>query len=240
MSDSSWPSQAKHRPLPNEPHQRSREVISTSGGIVRCKFPSRKARRMIHCEGLLELDAALLFEASPKVHQFREQPDHIAYADGDRIRRYTPDFELLLESGETVWIEVKPTRSMLDKKVHHKLSMVAAHMERQGKPFVILTEEDLRLEPRQSNIKKVINRARRSAVNVSHALIALRRCAEQLPAPMCRTEVLLSKFNLEPYGLLLAGVLTCDLSAPLSSDTLIHLAEGANHEWFRVSEEYEF
>jgi hypothetical protein len=42
-------------------HQRSREVIRHTGGIVRVKLPSRKNGRMVHNEGLLELGCQLPF-----------------------------------------------------------------------------------------------------------------------------------------------------------------------------------
>jgi len=54
---------------------------------------------MVHHEGLLELDAIYLFETSPRVVRYREQPPTIHYADGAKLRRYTPDFELLLVTG---------------------------------------------------------------------------------------------------------------------------------------------
>jgi len=100
-------------------HQRSREVISPSGGIVRGKFPSRKNGRMVHHEGLLELEAIYLFETSPRIVRYREQPITINYPDGARLRRYTPDFELVLTTGEIVLIEVKPIRSLQHDEVRH-------------------------------------------------------------------------------------------------------------------------
>lgn len=93
-------------------HQRARTIIRPTGGIVRGKFPSRKNGRMVHHEGLLELDAIYLFEASPLIARFREQPITIQYPDGTRLRRYTPDFELVLATGEIVLVEIKPARRL--------------------------------------------------------------------------------------------------------------------------------
>jgi len=74
-------------------HRRARNVITPSGGIVRGKFPSRKNGRMVHHEGLLELEAIYLFECSPCIIRYREQPVTIHYPDEAKLRRYTPDFE---------------------------------------------------------------------------------------------------------------------------------------------------
>jgi len=72
-----WGGCWKGRVPVGDAHSRAREIISPSGGIVRGKFPSRKNSRMIHHEGLLELDAIYLFEASPNIVRYREQPTTI-------------------------------------------------------------------------------------------------------------------------------------------------------------------
>ena len=78
-------------------HLRAREVVKPTGTIMRGNFPSRKNGRMVQHEGLLERDAIYLFEASYRIKQYREQPITIHYPDGARLRRYTPDFELVLD-----------------------------------------------------------------------------------------------------------------------------------------------
>lgn len=71
-----WQGRWNGRDPVGDSHQRARKVISPSGGIVRGKFPSRKNGRMIHHEGLLELDAIYLFETSPEIARYREQPSN--------------------------------------------------------------------------------------------------------------------------------------------------------------------
>ena len=68
------------------PHRRAREVISTSGGIMRCKFPSRKNGRLVHCEGLLELDAAYLFDAFIEMIKTKKPPTGARLAELQRLR----------------------------------------------------------------------------------------------------------------------------------------------------------
>jgi len=111
MTTKLWSTPAKPGGSAQNAHHRAREVISPSGGIMRSKFPSRKNNRVVHCEGLLELDAAYLFEVNPLVATFREQPITITYPDEARVRRYTPDFELTLTNGLIVWVEIKPLSS---------------------------------------------------------------------------------------------------------------------------------
>lgn len=67
MTSNLWNGSWSGRMPAGDPHRRSREVISPSGGIMRSKFPSRKNGRLVHCEGMLELDAAHLFELHPRI-----------------------------------------------------------------------------------------------------------------------------------------------------------------------------
>lgn len=240
MATSLWNGHWRGSKSSGEPHRRSREVISPSGGIMRCKFPSRKNGRMVHCEGLLELDAAYLFEASPWVSAYREQPTKVYFPDGDRVRHYTPDFELTLTTGEIVWVEVKPKRSLLDADVQHKLQKVHEHMVRAERLFAIISDDVLRLQPRQANVRQIFHRATSRPPTVEAAITTLRRCAEQLPAALHQTTAILAKAGLEPYSLLLMGLLRCDLSASLGRDTLITLAVENDDGWFRLSQELHF
>lgn len=70
-------------------------------------------------EGLLELDAIYHFENSPLTSAYTEQPETIQYPDGNRVRHYTPDFELFLADGSSALIEIK-----------HELDRIAGHFTR--------------------------------------------------------------------------------------------------------------
>lgn len=221
-----------------ESHQRARQIISPSGGIVRGKFPSRKNGRMVHHEGLLELDAIYLFETSPRVVRYREQPTTIHYPDGDRLRRYTPDFELVLTTGEVILVEVKPARSLMDDAVRHKLDCVAAYLQLSARPFVILTEDVLRREPRQTNVRMIYHRAPRQPIPLDAARVALHRLRGQFPMSLTQGTERLARSGVGPYSLLLSGLLRCALDAPLDSETLLHEMEGHDDAWFRIAQEH--
>lgn len=240
MTTNLWSGRWNGRIPAGDPHNRARRVISPSGGIMRGKFPSRKNGRMVHHEGLLELDAIYLLEASPMVLGYREQPATITYPDGNRVRRYTPDLEVTLGNGERIWIEVKPAVFLQTEEIQHKLACVASHLKRSGQAFVILTDEVLRQEPRQSNVRTIYHRALRARLSAGHAKSALIHCAAELPATLARTTQLLTPYGAEPYSLLLAGLLRCHLDAPLSSDTQISHTKEADHGWFWLAQEHGF
>ncbi|RYE41875.1 MAG: transposase [Hyphomicrobiales bacterium] len=240
MQTQLWSGRWRGNTPAGDTHKRSREIVLPTGGIMRGKFPSRKNGRVVHHEGLLELDAIYLFEISPQISRYREQPDRYFYPDGDRVRRYTPDFELHLFDGTLAWVEIKPTRYLQGLDIAHRFECVAEHMGRNAKPFTILTELVLRQEPRQTNVRTIWQRADR--VPLEHALIkaTLRRCAGQLPACLADATALLSTEGMNVFSLMLQGYLQCDLDKALCSDSLITLSTEAKDGWFWLSQEHRF
>lgn len=224
----------------SDTHYRSREVISPSGGIMRCKFPSRKNGRLVHCEGLLELDAAYAFELHPGIARYREQPTKIDFADGARVRRYTPDFEITLSSGEVVLIEVKPKLSLVHQDVQHRLRCVEDHMRRHHRPFALLSDDVLRQEPRRTNLRQIFHGLTRPFPTREAATSALRRCAGGLPAPLSHASAALAAAGMQTYDLMFMGLLRCDLAVPLTPSSSITITKEDDDGWFRLSQELDF
>ena len=195
---------------------------------------------MVHHEGLLELDAIYLFEASPRIVRYREQPLQIRYPDGARLRRYTPDFELVLSTGEIVLIEVKPLRSLEDEEIRHKLDCIADHLRRSGQIFVILTDACLRLEPRQSNLRWVYHQASRVPPSAEAGRTIVRHHCYRFPLLIREAIALFGASGVDPYSLLMAGQLSCGLGETLSLDTHITPATEADDAWFWITREYGF
>lgn len=240
MSSNSWKGRWKGRTPMGDTHSRARQVISPSGGIVRGKFPSRKNGRMVHHEGLLELEAIYLFETSPLIVRYREQPATIHYPDGARLRRYTPDFELVLASGLVVLIEVKPVRSLQDEEVRHKLDRVAEHMQRSTTPFIVLTDATIRQEPRLSSLRWIYHRAARVPPSPDAVNLAAARYRSYFPLSIKAAANLLGGCGVDPYSLLLAGLALCPLGQKASPEILIHLTKETHDVWFYIAQEHGF
>lgn len=221
-------------------HERARNVISRSGAIVRGKFPSRKNGRMVQHEGLLELDAIYLFEASHRIVRYREQPLTLHYPDGARLRRYTPDFELVLDTGEIVLIEVKPFSSLCVPEVQHKLYCITKHLKRIGHSFVILDDRRIRYEPRLSNLRWTYHQAARIPPSYDAASAAITKYSAEFPMSLRAASARLLASKVDPYSLLLSGWLSCSLETPVSLDTLVRLAEETCYVWFWIAEEHGF
>lgn len=200
MTTHLWQGTWRGRLPTGDQHSRSREIVRPTGGIVRGKFPSRKNGRMVHHEGLLELDAIYLFETSPQIVGYREQPRKIKYPDGNRLRRYTPDFELTLNTGEVVLVEVKPLRSLENYETVHRLDCVAAYLERSDRAFVILTDAAIRQEPRLSNLRWVYHQASRVPPSQEAGAVAVWRHRNRFPLRMEIAVTLLRESGVNPYS----------------------------------------
>lgn len=207
---------------------------------MRGKFPSRKNGRMVHHEGLLELDAIYLFEASPLISGYREQPRTIQFPDGARLRRYTPDFELELVSGELITVEIKPCRSLGNEEVRHKLDRIDDYMRRSSSHFEILTDATIRRAPRLANLRWIYHRAARTPPTSVAIERAVDRYRTSFPLPIHSAINLTQVGGIEPFSMLLAGALQCSLDEPIDYGTILNITTEADHEWFRISEEYGF
>lgn len=123
----------------------SRKVVTRSGRGFRGYFPSKKLNRMVHCESILERDAAILFENSALVLSFQEQPILINYSVGEEIKSYYPDFLLRLVDC-SVLIEVKPSSVLTKPAITKKFNSIKKHFQDSSQNFLILDETVIKAE----------------------------------------------------------------------------------------------
>jgi hypothetical protein len=194
---------------------------------------------MVHHEGLLELDAIYLFEACPSVARYREQPRKIVYPDGPRLRRYTPDFELIFSSGERLLVEVKPTRSLEAQDVGHKLQVVREYLARSSEPFMVLTDEWLRTEPKQSNVRLLYRQTPRVWPTSDACHAAVEYLLPRLPMPLLEARRLLAPRGVAPASLLFAGLLTCQLNEPITNHTLVYFQQETSDARICIPQRYD-
>lgn len=132
----------------------ARKIITRSGRGFRGRYPSIKCGRMVAYESLLERDVILLLEFSSAVVSYREQPELVFYSDGDSTKKYYPDVEVVLTSGATVHVEVKPSERLAAPKLSASYQAIAGHYLRfRSERFLIVTEQEARAEPLHSNLK---------------------------------------------------------------------------------------
>jgi hypothetical protein len=134
---------------------RVRRVVTRSGRGHRGKFPSLKLARLVHWESLIERDAILVTEYDPSVLRYQEQPSVETYYDKEgKVRRYTPDLMIERHDGITI-AEVKPAKKLRSLPLRAKLAAIALRMQERNQPFRILTEVEIRREPRFSNAARI-------------------------------------------------------------------------------------
>lgn len=119
--------------------------MTRSGRNYRSYFPSKKLNRMVHCESVLERDAASLFENSDLVVSFQEQPLLISYSVGEEIKSYYPDFLLRLVDC-TVLVEVKPLSVLTKPAVTKKFHAIKKHFEKDHQNFLMLDEKVIKAQ----------------------------------------------------------------------------------------------
>ena len=138
--------------VPQPSVMRAREPVRPTAGKVVGFLPSVKNNRQVAWESQLEKKACLLFEFSPIVARYREQPITIGFPSGGCIRKYTPDFELHLNTGQRIYVEVKPASKLADDELKTKFRAIDAFWQQHGCYFIVITDEELNQPVRQSNL----------------------------------------------------------------------------------------
>lgn len=133
----------------------SRKVVTRSGRGFRGYFPSKKLNRMVEYESLLERDAIYLFEFSPGIVSYQEQPELILYEHECRARKYYPDFEVIFKTGKPLHVEVKPEQKLKCSKLADKFKAIHQRYQSHEANFLIFTDVLIRQNPLLSNLKTI-------------------------------------------------------------------------------------
>jgi hypothetical protein len=183
---------------------------------------------MVSYESLLERDAMYLFEHSPGVKTYREQPELIMYEYQGVIRKYYPDFEVVLNSGKVIHVEVKPKAKLQQLALLLKFKAIAQRYENHPASFLILTEDKIRKEPLHSNLK-LIDRCKSLHGKRSHTQSDITQFIST--HQQVSFSQLAEKFGKQLILNLIADYkLICDLSLPLMAmNNCVTLAKEADH-----------
>ena len=145
--------------------ERARKVITRSIRRVMGRFWSEKSDRTIRWESQLERDLVYLLEFSPSVLRYREQPETVLLSVGGVPRRYTPDFMVEM-AAERVIIEVKPEKHAASPENAALFACAAEAFAKAGYRYQVLTEREIRVQPRLSTIALLL-RYRRCPVSAA-------------------------------------------------------------------------
>lgn len=206
-------------------YHRTRNPVTPSGRGFRAKYFSRKNRRMVRCESLLEFDALFLFEFARGVRTFEEQPVSIEYSLNGRSRRYTPDFGVDWADGRRWFVEVKPSEKLAETQTAEKFKALKLWFGTRGHSLVVLSELQIRRPIRLRQIRELL---RDFAAEKSHKA-DLRLYSTT--AGMTFGEMLAAGADEKLIrGLLAHRLLACDLDSIINHETVIRPFEEADDD----------
>lgn len=148
----------------------TRNPVTHSGRGLRAKFMSRKNRRMVRCESLLEMHFLYLAEFARNVVSFDEQPVSIAYRLNGRQRRYTPDFGLRWCDGQRWYVEVKPYGLLTLDKNQEKFEAIGEYFRREGDTFITISEQEIRHPIRMPYVRDLLRLRDEAALEALSAM----------------------------------------------------------------------
>lgn len=209
-------------------HQRSREPVTRSRMTYRGRFPSFKMGRMVDWESQLERRACYRFEFSPAVITFHEQPEPIRFFLGDQYIKYTPDFELTLENGDSWVVEVKPLQRLQKPDLLQRLTTASDMYSKNGKKFVVITDEEL-LEPAlEANLVRL---RRFQSIEIDESLIEHAiACLRNLDSPTINDVHELYGDDKTAFVLLSRHIINANLHLPLHAHSTIYFQEEYDYE----------
>lgn len=177
---------------------------------------------MVAYESRLELARILLADFDPMVAALSAQPFQLIGEDGDQRRRYVPDLLLVGADGAVTVVEVKPERNLADLRVISVTEWARRLVGERGWAFEVWSGVEAVL---LANIAFLAGYRRRQVIDpgaiarvVAHVggestIAGLEHAAAgTYPVSLLRPAIL---------HLLWRGVLSADLSMPLSANTPI-------------------
>lgn len=158
--------------LPKDGNVRMRKLVHRGVQRPVFKVPSLKLDRSVHCESLLEHEAALLLDADPGVAEFTEQPVrlHFQVTVDAEPTTHIPDFAVL-GNGRLWFIEVKFAKDV-DADVSARTKRLHKLLSGFGVGYELWTERHIRCGHAAENALRILRRARCATDHV-HELAAL-------------------------------------------------------------------
>lgn len=206
-----------------EDGERIRKVVRRSNSRMTGKFPSRKNGRMMQWESKYELETFQILEISPLVAAYSEQPAEIKYSGDDGIEhRHYPDILVVLRSGIKMFIEVKPESAITDQDLADRTRLIASLLRHKGYQYVMVLPEQVVSFAYLENAKHLLLYSKmpmpESAwemvrrILLREGSIELANLIKSLKHADARSWI---------YRLLIAGDILCDLSEPITNQTLM-------------------
>jgi hypothetical protein len=188
------------------------------------KFPSLKMGKTVWFESQIERDFIYLLEFDGDVLFYQEQPEKINYVRDDKGHSYTPDFLVRRRGGEQL-VEVKPEARRNDEENVLLFGSVAPIIRAQGREFLVVSDEKIRVQPRLNNIK-LLWRYARVPIVPQHQILCQELLGMRQQVSFTEAIHLFENNGVTRdvvYALLYRGVLATDLMQPLNASAPVYL-----------------
>jgi hypothetical protein len=127
-------------------------------------FPTLKCPEMASSHGValltwesgLERDLIRLMEWAPFATRLVTQPLRIAYIDGGKTRRYTPDLLVGRDGAPDKLIEVKYAEATESEEFRRWQRLITRACDELGYEFEVWTEREIRVDPRLQNVSYLL------------------------------------------------------------------------------------
>ncbi len=204
------------------PFHRTRNPVTHSSRGFRAKFASKKNRRMVRCESLLEMHFLYLAEFARNVVSFDEQPVSITYRLNNRQRRYTPDFCMYWQDGRRWFVEVKPSELLNEERNLEKFAAIGEYFRREGDVFITISEQQIQHPVRMPLVKDLLRKRDQSV------LANLVEMKVDLGEVSTWGELLSEMDQISAQVCLAYRFVTCSLVEPINAGSVITVYEEAD------------
>lgn len=221
MTSSTHPDSIISITYPETGKQRARKVVTRSRGRATGKYPSWKMGRMIQWESVNELNAYRLLDANPGAIAYYEQPLTILFVLNGETHKHFPDTLVQWGAERELW-EIKPLSEAIRPEYVERTRFLEAALPQHGFAYRLILAEDLRKEPRLSNVLMLLKFGRAPISDLAR---------EQFRQIMLTTAgvpwrlVVDGEFGPKSRNiacrLILEGVLAADLDHPLLPDSVL-------------------
>lgn len=187
------------------------------------RFPTRKASQSLWWDSQIERDFLFHAEFDSSVSKISGQPFRVSYVMNGKRRRYTPDF-LLEGLNKKHVVEVKPHDKTQCPEFCLWKQAVSKVLEKNGYQFVVMTDTQIRVQPRLANLKWLFRF--RTANYLAYDAQLLMAHLGRAAMTVTDAQHLATKNNLDPnlvWHLVASGTLDINLNEPLTTLSFVKI-----------------
>lgn len=131
----------------------ARKITNHGREIVTGGFASKKTGAIIPWESQIERDFLFHLEFDHSVLSYRSQAIKIEFNFQGKVTSHFPDIQVVRPNNQIDYYEVKPAHVTESSEFQEKTKIITEHLARQGHGYSVVTDKDIRVEPKFGNLK---------------------------------------------------------------------------------------